>query len=349
MGFAYSNIFCSARQHTRRVSRVSISSTSSPNSATAHRQVAVTVLILLGVFLACWFPYFMYVILVSVEKEFSTERAVLNLGNAGYWCAFASSALNPYIYGFRNPQFRKEFQFILCYLGCYLCPCVRLRSRSWGCSTTTGSKGSWDGSGGFDYNQLRRPSTPCISPKGRLSVDFASLPQESLQKLEMFALQAKLSNCSAEPEYCSHNEESSEAAIGDENVNNNGEGDYKTSNAITNTVSGTNVAESQDDFFEINVNETDRSHHKPLEEQRSIKGSFCNERFAPESNSNNSIAGGNNECENLAQADSLDSFQAVGDLGASLSKELLTSTRPRGWSLRSLGARLKLGWVESAL
>ena len=345
MGFAYSNIFCSARQHTRRISRVSISSTSSTNSATAHRQVAVTVLILLGVFLACWFPYFMYVILVSAEKELSTERAVLNLGKAGYWCAFASSALNPYIYGFRNPQFRKEFNLT----PCYLCPCVGLGSRSRGCSTTTGSKGSWDGSGGFDYNQLRRPSTPCITPKGRLSVDFAPLPQESLQKLEMFALQAKFSNCSAEPEYCSHNEESSEAAIGDENVKNNGEGDYKINNNVTNTVFGTNVSESRDDFFEINVNETGRSHHKPLEEERSIKGSFCNEGFAPESNSNNSIAARTNECENSAQADSLDSFQAARDLGTSLSKELLPSTRPRGWSLRSLGARLKLGWVESAL
>ena len=101
----------------------------------------------------------------------------------------------------------------------------------------------------------------------------------------MFALQAKLSNCSAEPEYCSHNEESSEAAGGDENVNNNGEGDNKINNNNTNTVFGTNVSESQHDFFEINVNETGRSHHKPLEEERSIKGSFCNEGFAPESNS----------------------------------------------------------------
>ena len=64
---------------------------------------------------------------------------------------------------------------------------------------------------------------------------------------------------------------------------------------------------------------------------------------------NNSIAARTNECENSAQADSLDSFQAARDLGTSLSKELLPSTRPRGWSLRSLGARLKLGWVESAL
>lgn len=132
----------------------------------------------------------MYVVLVSTKLTLSNKRVVQNLGKAAYWCAFASSALNPCIYGFRNPQFRKEFQFILC----WLCPCMRRNLRMRGCSTLTASIGSWDGSG-FEYNHLRRPSSPCATPKGRLSVDFAPLPKDALQKLEMLALQAKLANC----------------------------------------------------------------------------------------------------------------------------------------------------------
>ncbi|XP_020612556.1 melatonin receptor type 1B-like [Orbicella faveolata] len=117
MEFTYSNIFRSARRHARRVSRVSFSSTCSTNSTTAHRQVAVTVLILFVVFLLCWLPYFLYVVLVSVASaSLSADRRVIALGKAAYWCEFASSALNPYIYGFRNPHFREEFQFLLCWL-----------------------------------------------------------------------------------------------------------------------------------------------------------------------------------------------------------------------------------------
>ena len=57
-----------------------------------------------------------------------------------------------------------------------------------GCSTTTGSRSSGSG---FEYNHIRRPSTPCATSKGRLSVDFAAFPPGGLEKVEMLALQAK--------------------------------------------------------------------------------------------------------------------------------------------------------------
>ena len=281
----------------------------------------------------------MYVILVSAEKTLSARQAVLNLGKAAYWCVFASSALNPYIYGFRNPQFRKEFQFILG----WLCPCVRRGLRMRGCSSTTGSRGSWDGSG-FDYNQMRRPSTPCVTPKGRLSVDFAPLPPNSLQKLEMLALQAKLSNYSCDPGSDRSHEENealgAQTGTGDENFNNNN----------NNSFYGTEPAGSQGNFIESLAYETNLHSSTPNQEsltkERSVRGSNFNEGFVCEDNAESSIIAPTNERENeseisssLTQADSPDGLSVV----------LLAPTRPRGWSLRALGARLKLGWVESSL
>ncbi|KAL9979321.1 hypothetical protein ACROYT_G016969 [Oculina patagonica] len=353
MGFTYSNIFRSARRYARRASRVSFSSTTSINSTTAHRQVAVTVLILLVVFLFCWLPYFLYAVLVSLENPtLSTDYRVMALGKAAYWCAFASSALNPYIYGFRNPQFRKEFQFLLC----WLCPCVRRGLRMRGCSTTTGSRGSWDGSG-FEYNHLKRPSLPLGSPKGRgLSVEFAPFPPEQMAKLEMLALKAKLSNCSSDPGYCSQEDNggfNAETGGTDEGVvieNNN-------NNSNTSQVLNT---ESQDKFMEILSNEDNlqcsASDQQPLTEERPTSGSNSNQGFVFESIPENSAERALNEHENETEISRSQAEPSVEPsppremlLSTSPTEVLLTPTRPRGWSLRTLGARLKLGWVESSL
>ena len=376
MGFTYSNIFRSARRYTRRVSRVSFSSTSSANSAKAHKQVAVTVLILLIVFLMCWLPYFMYAVLVSANKALSTNRVVRNLGKAAYWCVFASSGLNPYIYGFRNPQFRKEFQFIFC----WLCPCVRWGLRMRGCSSTTGSKGSWDGSG-FGYKNLRRPSTPCATPKGRLSVDFAPFPQNDLQKFEMLALQAKFSKCSSDSRYCIQDENGAfcvETGTSDENLNNtidSNDGKDKDDSKRDNDTDKNNSSDnySNNNFFSIDGTrchgdfkrsftiETDL--HHITSDQGSftadttlVQCSNINQGFHSENYVENSTMASTDDRANeikisrsSTHVDSPDVDEVARNLDSSLSEERLTPTRPRGWSLRTLGARLKLGWVESAL
>lgn len=340
MGFTYSNIFRSARRHARRVSRVSFSSTCSINSTTAHRQVAVTVLILLVVFLLCWLPYFLYAVLVSVESaSLSIDRRVIALGKAAYWCAFASSALNPYIYGFRNPQFRKEFQFLLC----WLCPCVRRGSRMRGCSTTTGSRGSWDGSG-FEYNHLKRPSLPCVSPKGRLSVDFAPFPPDEMAKLEMLAPKAKLSNCSSDPGYCSQDNVRFCAETGGTVEGVVVENNNNSNNHVFSTGSRDNLMENL-------------SNEVILQRSTSATSSNLNQGFVSESAAQNSAEHPLDNEEIVmessrfsTQGDSPPGTSSPGEiLSTSPTKVLLTPTRPRGWSLRTLGSRLKLGWVESSL
>ena len=365
MGFTYSNIFRSARRYARRASRVSFSSTSSTNSTTAHRQVAVTVLILLVVFVLCWLPYFLYALLASVESPtLSTDYRMMALGKAAYWCAFASSALNPYIYGFRNPQFRKEFRCLLC----WLCPCVRRGHRMRGCSSTTGSRGSWDGSG-FEYNHLKRPSSPCVTPKGRgLSVEFAPLPPEQMAKLEMLALKAKLSNCSSDPGHCSHEDNKVFcAATGEMDegvviVNNNNNNNNSTSSSNNNNDAFN--PSSQDKFMEILSNKNELHQHSTSDQQsltreRSASGASFNQGFVSETILKNNAERPTDEHENDEMEISRSTTQDESSVGTSPTGEmllstsptevLLTPTRPRGWSLRTLGARLKLGWVESSL
>ena len=160
MGYVYSKIFHSAKQSARRISRVSITSTTSVNSFTTHRKVAITVLILVILFFGCWTPYFTYVIIVISYPSLTSHQHVMSLGKASYWMAFLCSALNPYIYGARNPQFRKEFKLFLC----CLCPCFAPRLKIRGCGTTSGSRGSWEASD--EYNRLRRENTPWGTPFG---------------------------------------------------------------------------------------------------------------------------------------------------------------------------------------
>lgn len=357
MGFTYSNIFRSARRYTRRVSRVSFSSTSSTSTTSTHKQVAVTVLILLVVFLFCWLPYFLYAALVSVENSaLSSDRRVMALGKAAYWCAFASSALNPYIYGFRNPQFRKEFQFLLC----WLCPCIRRGLRMRGCSTTTGSRGSWDGSAGFEYNHLKRPSLPCVSPQGRLSVDFAPFPPDGIAKLEMLALKAKLSNCSSDPGYCSQEDNGGfceEAGPNDEEVvvNSNDNNNDNNNNSSFHIESRSGFMESLSDGANVQNSSFEREN---FTEEISIPGSNSNQGSVLESNAepNTEHPFDDQETEleisrSATQGESPDSAGPAREMLLSYrsTEVLLTPTRPRGWSLRTLGARLKLGWVESTL
>ena len=221
-----------------------------------------------------------------------------------------------------------------------------------GCSTTTGSRGSWDGSG-FEYNNLKRPSLPCVSPKVRgLSVDFALSP-EQLAKLEMLALKAKLSNCSSDPGYCSQEDnrgfcaetEGADKGVVIENNNNSND------NQVFNTG-------SQDKFMEILSKEDNLQCSTADQQSFTEQGSYLNQGFVlegiPENSAERSLDEHDNEMEISRSA-----TQAESSVGTSPTREmllstsptevLLTPTRPRGWSLRTLGARLKLGWVESSL
>ena len=243
-----------------------------------------------------------------------------------------------------------------------------------GCSTTTDSRSSGSG---FEYNHIRRPSTPCATPKGRLSVDFAAFPPGGLEKVEMLALQAKLSNYSSDPGYCSQDEHaafcSENGTNDDNNINNsnnnneyqddngskknnnknnwkNEDGNDSKENQSNNSLS-TEPTRSHGNFVENLANETSIPNSKSdqesfTEERSAVLGSSINQGFSSDNHVENSIATPADDQEteieisrSSIQADSPDGDDAV----------LLTPARTRGWSLRTLVARLNLGWIESTL
>lgn len=204
LGYMYFKIFHSVKRHTRRLSRVSLSGPNGKAPIRVHRQVAVTVFIMLIFFVVCWTPFYLYVLIVmTTEKAMRQSFHLQFLGRVGYWCAFLNSAVNPYIYGFRNPQFRKEFQLVLC----WLCrPCVPAFARSKSCSFLRGSKGSSSGDCGY-YWQGRSPSL--IPDRGCEKVGFVfgyesydNINEPELLRFEFPALDTRRYNNAKSGEDC---------------------------------------------------------------------------------------------------------------------------------------------------
>lgn len=110
MGFSYVKIFKTARVHNRRMSHTSITPRVS-TSISSQNQIALTIFIMLVVFILCWTPYFVYVVYIAANHV--TNHQTRDLALAAYWCVFLNSALNPFIYGIRNPHFGAAFKEML--------------------------------------------------------------------------------------------------------------------------------------------------------------------------------------------------------------------------------------------
>lgn len=114
MGFCYINIFKVARQHNKRLSRTSLSSIHSESLLTSQNQIALTIFILLIVFIICWTPFFSYMMYMSTNHIKNPDAFAQSFGLASYWFAFLNSSINPFVYGIRNPLIRKELYSMCC-------------------------------------------------------------------------------------------------------------------------------------------------------------------------------------------------------------------------------------------
>ena len=114
MGFCYINIFRAARQHNIRVSRMSLTSIESEISLTSQKQIALTIFIMLIVFIICWTPFFSYMMYMSIQHIKTPDAFAQSLGLVSYWFAFLNSSINPFVYGVRNPLIRKELYSMCC-------------------------------------------------------------------------------------------------------------------------------------------------------------------------------------------------------------------------------------------
>ena len=114
MGFCYINIFRAARKHNIRLSRMLLSSIESEISLTSQQQIALTIFVMLIVFISCWTPFFFYMMYMSIHHMKIPNAFAHSLGLLSYWFAFLNSSINPFLYGVRNPLIRKELYSMCC-------------------------------------------------------------------------------------------------------------------------------------------------------------------------------------------------------------------------------------------
>ncbi|KAM3910335.1 trace amine-associated receptor 3-like [Leptodactylus fuscus] len=107
----YVKIFIVSQRHAKIMKHTSTNTTevSTQISKLKDRKAAKTLGIVMGVFIACWLPVFI-TILVDPFINFSTPEVLFDALN---WLGYINSTCNPLIYGFFYPWFRKAVRYII--------------------------------------------------------------------------------------------------------------------------------------------------------------------------------------------------------------------------------------------
>ncbi|XP_012532915.1 histamine H2 receptor isoform X1 [Monomorium pharaonis] len=106
MFLLYWKIWREAHMHARRMNLSIV-----PNIAEKNDRKSVqVVLLILGCFSICWFPYFV----VACMRTFGWRTNSMTIWyKSTFALAIANSGMNPFIYAWKNTNFRKAFQKIL--------------------------------------------------------------------------------------------------------------------------------------------------------------------------------------------------------------------------------------------
>ncbi|XP_046878130.1 trace amine-associated receptor 13c-like [Hypomesus transpacificus] len=111
----YTEIFLVAKKHARKIDdcRHGIGGAPKEGSGTvsknSERKAAKTLGIVMGVFIFCWMPFFVFSI-IDPYIDFGTPTAVFEVF---VWLGYFNSTLNPIIYALFYPWFRKCFHLIV--------------------------------------------------------------------------------------------------------------------------------------------------------------------------------------------------------------------------------------------
>ncbi|XP_054832343.1 histamine H2 receptor [Eublepharis macularius] len=104
----YYRIFKIAREQAKRINNVPCNKKVHHALPTVNEHKAtVTLAIVMGAFIICWFPYFTVFIFRGIYGDDAVSKELLSVVT---WLGYANSALNPILYGTLNRDFRTAYQ-----------------------------------------------------------------------------------------------------------------------------------------------------------------------------------------------------------------------------------------------
>ncbi|XP_053571830.1 adrenocorticotropic hormone receptor [Bombina bombina] len=108
----YIHMFLLARAHAKRIT--SLSRQWNSVHQRANMKGAITLTILLGVFICCWSPFIFHLLLYGLCRHNTYCVCFMSLVNINGTLIICNSVIDPLIYAFRSPELRSTFKRMLC-------------------------------------------------------------------------------------------------------------------------------------------------------------------------------------------------------------------------------------------